>query len=144
MPGLRIAPLNSVPLLIPCCRCNKEDRPWDRIAGKAYCPGCQESMILGESEPLVEKSENNVCAVCGQEGTIGYLSFPLGSSTPIAMDLCPEHFRALVGRSLPTPAFRRLAQSLGRLGVEVDDVFLLHRAFYDRYGRALKPASDAA
>jgi len=38
---------------IPCCRCGLDRDRWDRIAGKTYCPNCQEDLAMGEGEPLI-------------------------------------------------------------------------------------------
>jgi hypothetical protein len=58
------------------------------------------------------------------------------------MDLCPEHLRGLVGRWLGPYAFNQLRRQLSQLGLEPEDLFLLHRAFYDDKGRALQPALE--
>jgi hypothetical protein len=68
-----------------------------------------------------------------------YQTYPLHASRPIEIDLCPRHFRALLARRLDRPAFRRLAQQLADLGLNVGQVFLLHEAFYDEKGRPLHP-----
>jgi hypothetical protein len=128
--------------LLPCCRCDNADRPWDRIAGKAYCPECQELLILGESPPLVERTERRPCAICHKIGAVGFLTFPLPGTRPLAMDFCPEHLRALLGRRLGPFAYHQLRRQLDALGLTADDFFLLHNAFYDPSGHALQPALD--
>src|SRR5947209_17706562 len=85
---------------MPCCRCGAGERNWDRVGGKAYCPECEETIVLGESEPLIERTQPNACAVCGKVGTLCYLTFPLHAASPLEIDLCPDHFRCLLGRHL--------------------------------------------
>jgi hypothetical protein len=142
MDSLRKPTNYEIPALVPCCRCHSAERSWDRIAGKAYCPECQEALVLGMAEPLVEPTEKNCCAVCGRVGTVCYLTFPLQSAMPVEMDLCPEHLRALLGRRLGPYAFNQLRRRLHNLGLGVELIFLLHEAFYDEQGRALQPAVD--
>jgi hypothetical protein len=117
------------------------DRRWDRLAGKAYCPNCQELLAQGEIDPLVEPTEKKHCAVCDKVGTVCYHTFPLQSATPVAIDLCPAHVRALLGRCLDTHAFHQLRRRLAAVDLGVGDLFLLHAAFYDAHGRALQPAA---
>jgi hypothetical protein len=80
--------------------------------------------------------------VCNQIGTLCFLTLPLGSLQALAFDLCPEHFRALIGRRLDRRAFRMLRTELFRLGLVPQLIFLLHEAFYDERGRALQPALE--
>jgi hypothetical protein len=141
MESLRLAPSQSRPRAAACCRCANAKRHWDRIAGKPYCPECQEALVLGLAAPLVEKTEKKQCAACSKSGTVCFLTYPLQSSTPIEMDLCPEHLRALLGRRLGPYAFHQLRRRLHLLGLGVELIFLLHDAFYDDQGRALQPAS---
>jgi hypothetical protein len=70
-------------------------------------------------------------------------TFPLHATTPLAIDLCAEHLRALLGRRLVPFAFNQLRRQIHALGLEVDDLFLLHGAFYDNQGRALQPAIES-
>lgn len=142
MDSLRLAPAESVFPRIPCCRCGDGSRWWDRIAGKTYCPHCLEALALGEAAPMVERTERRRCAVCHHQGTLRYLTFPLHSRRPIEMEMCAEHLRALVARRLGPHSFEQLRRQLFGLGIEVKDVFLLHEAFYDEYGRALQPAVE--
>jgi hypothetical protein len=142
MGSLRMAPSQSQLATLPCCRCAGGDCRWDRISGKAYCPACQEDLVTGLADPLVERTEKNPCAACGRIGTVCFLSFPLQASTPVEMDLCPEHLRALLGRRLRAPAFGQLRRRLQRLGLNVERIFLLHDAFYDPEGQALQPATE--
>jgi hypothetical protein len=127
---------------MPCCRCASAARNWDRIVDKAYCPDCQEALILGLAAPLSERTEKRTCAVCGRAGTVRFLTYPLQSSTPIEIDLCPEHLRGLLGRRLGPYAFHQLRRRLHVLGLGVEFIFLLHEAFYDQNGRALQPAIE--
>jgi hypothetical protein len=142
MDAVRLVPSAAIPQRLPCCRCLRADRRWDRIAGKAYCPNCQEMLALSEGPALVERMEKRCCAVCGRQGTACFLSFPLRSEDAIALDLCPEHLRGLVARRLGPYAFNRLRRRLGDLGLNIEHLFLLHGAFYDRHGRALQPAHE--
>jgi len=143
MDSLRMAPAESVPSRVACCRCALNERRWDRIAGKAYCPECQEALIQGLSEPLREPTQRNSCAACARLGTVTFLTFPLRSSAPVEMDLCPEHLRCLIGRRLGPFAFHQLRRRLIKLGLGVEMIFLLHDAFYDNSGQALQPAEQA-
>jgi hypothetical protein len=142
MDSLRLALSQSLPATLPCCRCAADDGNWDRIAGKAYCPECQESLILGLADPLAVRTEKLPCAVCSRVGAVRYLTFPLQSLTAVEMDLCPEHLRNLLGRRLGQHAFHQLRRRLQKLGLGVGQIFLLHDAFYDSLGRALQPAVE--
>lgn len=142
MERVRIAPVSSVSLTAPCCRCGQTEGCWDRIAGKAYCPDCQELLAVGEGEPLYEPTERRHCAVCNRLGTVCFHTFPLQVRTPVAIDLCAEHLRCLIGRRLSTYAFLQLRRQLQSLGLRTQDLFLLHDAFYDPQGQALQPAID--
>ncbi len=142
MAGLRVTNVDPATCLMPCCRCGEGERRWDRIATKAYCPNCQEALAIGEGPPLIERTEKNRCAICAQAGTVRYLTFPLHSSTAVEFDLCPEHLRALLGRRLGSHAFHQLGRLLHALGIGVEEIFLLHGAFYDCQGRALQPAFE--
>jgi hypothetical protein len=142
MESLRLAPSQSRPKETACCRCAIRKRNWDRIAGKAYCPECQEALVLGLAAPLSERTERKECAACGRVGTVCFLTYPLQASTPVEMDLCPEHLRALLGRRLGPYAFHQLRRRLHLLGLGVELIFLLHDAFYDGEGRALQPATE--
>jgi hypothetical protein len=140
MESLRLAPELRSSAYLPCVRCSKTDRNWDRIAGKAYCPDCQESMVLGQGAPFKERTEKHLCAVCHRAGTVRYLTFPLQAEVPVEIDLCPEHLRALLGRRLGSFAFHQIRRRLHLLGLGVELIFLLHEAFYDDKGHALHPA----
>jgi hypothetical protein len=142
MNRVRLAAVEGDSILIACCRCGRDGGRWDRIAGKAYCPHCQEALALGEAEPLIERTLKNHCAVCDNLGAVTFLTFPLQSVEAVEMDLCPEHLRGLIGRHLGPFAYHQLRRQFDSLGVMMCDIFLLHEAFYDMYGRALHPLSD--
>jgi hypothetical protein len=142
MDSLRLALHHSLATAAACCRCAADQRQWDRIAGKAYCPECEEALILGLVTPLRERTESKPCAICCRTGTVPYLTFPLHSLTAVEMDLCPEHLRGLLGRRLRPYAFEQLQRRLRKLGLDVEQIFLLHDAFYDPLGRALQPAGE--
>jgi len=142
MDSLRLALSQSLPAALPCCGCAAGHGNWDRIAGEAYCPECQEALILGQAGALRVRTQKLPCAVCGRVGAVRYLTFPLQSLTAVEMDLCPEHLRGLLGRRLGQPAFHQLRRRLQKLGLGVEQIFLLHDAFYDLHGRALQPAVE--
>jgi hypothetical protein len=144
MKRARILPGDGVSAHVRCSRCSADQQPWDRIAGTAYCPGCEEAIVHGDSPPLVARTEPNPCAACERVGTVRYETFPLHGAGAVAIDLCAEHLRALLARRLGPHAYHQLRRQLQALGVAVEDVFLLHAAFYDRNGRALQPAEEAA
>ncbi len=143
MNGVRLAASDHVFVQVPCCRCPESDRRWDRIAGKPYCPNCQEALAVGEAEALIERTDPRPCAACGHRGAVCFLTFPLDAPRPVEIDLCPQHLRGLLGRCLGPRAFHQLRRQLARLGVEASEVFLLHDSFYDAHGRALQPATEA-
>ena len=126
----------------PCSRCGATDCHWDRLANKAICPDCQELLVRGEAEPLIERREPNRCAVCERQGTIRFLSFPLREPVPVEIDLCPLHIRDLLARRLTTRAFQRLRRQLNLLGFAVEQLFLLHESFYSEEGEALHPVPE--
>lgn len=142
MEALRLVAAHPEASYEECSRCREIGAPWDRIAGCPFCPDCQESLAQGTAEPLVVQAERRPCAICGHVGAISYLTYPLGRRQPIEMDLCPNHFRALLGRRLDAHAFHRLRRQLQRLSVSPHNVFLLHEAFYNEKGQALQPALD--
>ena len=143
MTGLRIvAGAGAVPKA-PCSRCQADGCPWDRIADKPICPDCQEKLALGEGPPLVEKPDpQHCCAICGQGGTVRYLTYPLHLKEPLEIDLCASHLQALLYRRLDRSAFQVLVERLESLSVTTQQVFLLHNAFYDPAGRPLQPIAD--
>jgi hypothetical protein len=110
--------------------------------GKSYCPDCEESLAVGEGEPLIERAERNACAVCGLVGTLRYLTFPLECAEVLEIDLCARHFRELLGRRLGPFAFQQLRRQLRAVNLDAGQVFLLHDAFYDDEGQALQPATE--
>jgi hypothetical protein len=67
------------------------------------------------------------------------LTYPLHGRTPVEMDLCGEHLRALIGRRLGPAVFWELCRKLAELGLQREQVFLLHEAFYDSKGQSLQP-----
>lgn len=144
MESVRIVDETPGAVTEPCCRCGRGQRPWDRIAGLPYCPDCQESLVQGEAAPLVARTRTAACAVCGRQGTVAYETHPRRGPGPLGMDLCAEHLRALLGRRLGPHAYHHLGRRLHGLGLAADDVFLLHGAFYDGMGRALRPAVEVA
>ena len=126
----------------PCCRCGNAQRNWDRLAGKAICPNCQETLVVGEGDPLVLRIEPKLCAACGHEGTVRFLTFPRNQAKALEMDLCAVHLRGLWGRCLNQQAYYELCRQIQELGIDATEVFLLHDAFYDDQGRPLQPAFD--
>jgi hypothetical protein len=142
MDSLRLLAEGGTPAVAACCRCGEGDGNWDRIAGKAYCPACQEAIILGVARPLAEPTERKPCAACSHVGIVCFLTFPLHTAAPVEIDLCSEHLRNLLGRRLGPHAFHQLQRQLRILGLETEQIFLLHEAFYDGNGRALQPAAE--
>jgi hypothetical protein len=142
MQRVRLAAIDKDTALVLCCRCGRNGGRWDRIADSPYCPHCLEGLALGEAEPLILKTVKNRCAVCDQAGTVNFLTFPLQALEALELDLCPEHLRGLVGRHLGPFAYHQLRRQLDALAINVNNIFLLHDAFYDHYGRALHPLSD--
>ena len=142
MDGLRVVTAKGLVPLAPCSRCQASGCPWDRIGGKPICPDCQELLALGEGEPLVERADRNRCAACQRLGTIRYLTFPLHAPEPVEIDLCAQHFHALLRRRLDRTAYHNLARQLQAVGLAPRQVFLLHEAFYDETGHPLQPIPD--
>jgi hypothetical protein len=142
MDSMRMAATGTFALWKPCCRCGDTALGWDSIAGKAYCPACEEAIIQGEGDPLVEPTQRRPCTACRNMGSVAVQTFPRKSNQPLEMDLCPDHLRALLSRNLDVHAYTQLQQQLSQLGLDVHDVFLLHEAFYDARGRAQQPAGE--
>lgn len=142
MDSVRFASPENFAAWAACCRCSQAHERWDKIADKSYCPGCEEMLVLGETEPLVERTQRLPCAICGRVGTLRYLTFPLHGSRPVEMDLCGDHLRAMLARGLRPAAYHQLRRLLTELGVDACNVFLLHDAFYDLQGHALQPALE--
>jgi hypothetical protein len=142
MQGLRLTTVTDKSPTAPCSRCHATGCPWDRIGENAVCPDCEEQLALGEGEPLVERLVKRSCAVCGSSGTVRYLTFALHARDPLEIDLCPQHFHALLGRRLDRHAYRQLSRQLKGLGLTVRQVFLLHEAFYDERGHPLQPVPE--
>lgn len=143
MEGLRIVSVTGHSPSAACGRCQSTGCPWDRIGEHVVCPDCQELLVVGDADPLVEKLRKNQCAVCNHLGTVRYLTFPLHAREPVEIDLCPRHFHAFIGRRLDRSAFRILSRRLQTLGLSPRQVFLLHEAFYDDRGHPLQPVPDA-
>jgi hypothetical protein len=142
MNSVRLASAETAHSSSPCCRCAQAHERWDTILGQPFCPNCEELLIVGEAEPLVLHTEGKRCAVCGHRGTVCFVTYPLHASTPVEMDLCGLHLRALLGRGLRPAAYQQLRRQLGALGLRSENIFLLHEAFYDDRGRALQPALE--
>jgi hypothetical protein len=142
MDGLRLITADTATTNPPCCRCGVVGEFWDKLAARPFCPDCQESLARGDGPPLIERTEPHACSVCARAGTVRYLTQPLNASVLLEMDLCPEHFRALLARRLGPFAFHQLSRQLRGLQLTAEQVFLLHDAFYDRHGRALQPVGD--
>jgi hypothetical protein len=142
MSGPRLLTEASSAILEPCVRCLAGGCPWDRVAGQPMCPDCQEALALGLSAPLRQRIDMKQCAICGRDGTLPYITYPLHATAPLEIDLCGGHFEALLGRRLKRNSFRVLEQQLQLLGVGVKQIFLLHEAFYDRKGRSLQPIQE--
>jgi hypothetical protein len=143
--GKRMEPLRvlaGLSLVAPCCRCKAGQGSWDRIAGKPYCPNCQEALAQGEAPPLVERTERRRCSICNQPGTVRYATFPLHAERAVEFDLCPEHLRNLLARRLGARVYQQFRRRLQALGLRAGQIFLLHEAFYDASGRALQPVHD--
>lgn len=142
MEGLRLVTASGQSPLAACTRCEATGCPWDRIGTTAVCPDCQECLALGEAEPLIQRLVPECCLVCGQHGTVPYLTWPLHSRDPLAIDLCPTHFHDYLGRRLDRYAYRMLSRALQASGLSVKQIFLLHEAFYDERGHPLQPVPE--
>jgi hypothetical protein len=142
MEGLRLVSAAGHSPLAPCSRCQATGCPWDRIGDNVICPDCQEQLALGEGDALVERLRKNRCAVCGEIGTVRYLTFPLHAREPMEIDLCPKHFHAFMARRLDRYAYRSLSRALQALGLSVRQIFLLHEAFYDERGHPIQPVPE--
>ncbi len=139
MDRLRLAPLAGSTARLRCCRCDVGDHNWDQIGGQAYCANCQEELAQGVGDALVVRTEASRCVVCARRGTVRYCTVPLHAPSAVEMDMCGEHLRALIGRSLGPYAYHQLRRQLRTLNVGTEDVFLLHSEFYDLQGKALRP-----
>jgi hypothetical protein len=144
MSSMRVVNSSGLSPASPCSRCQSIGCHWDRLEGKPLCPDCQVELIRGEAEALVLRRERRGCAICEQLGTVRYLSFPLHEVEPIEIDLCPAHLRDLMARRLTSRSFQRLRRQLNLLGLAVEQIFLLHEAFYDENGLALRPMAEGA
>ena len=140
--GLRIVPSTEHNERAPCCRCHAVRSPWDRIGNHILCPDCQELLVRGEGEPLTQKLHKDRCAICRTKGTVRCLTYPLHSSRPLEIDLCPAHFREYLSRRLDRSALDTLSRNLQSLGLDLSQIFLLHEAFYDDNGRPIQPIQE--
>jgi hypothetical protein len=143
METVRIAGDDQFTLWQPCCRCGTNARAWDRIAGKAICPACQEAVIQGTIEPIVLPTLRRTCSACPTVGSVTVQTFPRDAVAPLEFELCPSHLRGLLGRNLNACAYLNLRRQLAQIGMDIQEVFLLHGAFYDANGQALQPAGEA-
>jgi hypothetical protein len=143
MDSLRLISPHGIHHLAPCSQCEVAGCQWDRIADLPFCPDCEEALALGEAGSLVIRTQPHLCAICDRPGTVSFLTFPLHNQSILEMQLCPDHFRALLGRRLGPQAFQMLHRRLHHIGVAADQVFLLHEVFYDAFGRALQPVDEA-
>ncbi len=125
----------------PCCRCGAAGQFWDRLFGRPVCPDCEEALVRGEGPPMVARLEPRTCCVCHRQGTVPYRTLPLRCGL-LALELCRDHIRDLLARRLDPIAFAQLRRRLTRVGVGVEQVFLLHDAFYDKEGLALQPVAE--
>jgi hypothetical protein len=144
MEGLRLRTAATGTRDLPCSRCQATGCPWDWLAAHVLCPDCQEALVSGEGEPLIEPVEPRRCAVCPHVGVVRYGTLPLHGSRVLELDLCPHHLRALLRRRLDAVTLRQFGRLLQTLGVAWRQVFLLHEEFYDDQGRALRPVPDPA
>ncbi|MEI7685030.1 MAG: hypothetical protein WCL32_08390 [Planctomycetota bacterium] len=142
MERLRLGKATNMTHRLACSRCGDHSRNWDRVAGKSYCPQCLELLAAGEAEPIIERTDSCRCAICYHLGTVRYLTYPLRAARPIEVDLCSEHLRSLVARRLGPHAFEHLRRQLALVDLRPNDVFLLHDAFYDNFGRAQQPVEE--
>jgi hypothetical protein len=124
-----------------CCRCQATGCTWDRIGGLPICPDCQELLVRGEGDPLRLPPEQHRCAACNSPGTVSFVTVPL-QAKPLAIDLCPAHLRGLLRRELDQDAFLELSRQLSTIDLTPGRIFLLHEAFYDRHGQALRPVGE--
>jgi len=139
MHAVRLVIENSSLPLSPCSRCGAKGCHWDRVADQTLCPDCQEALIRGEGEPLVQPTQPRPCVVCGRRGSVVFRSFPLHEPGPIEFDICPRHLRELLARRLRPRSFQRLRRQLNLAGFAVEQLFLLHESFYTEEGQALRP-----
>ena len=142
MQGLRLVTASGQSPVAPCSRCQATGCPWDRIGDQAVCPDCQEQLAMGEGDPLVDRLVPHACAVCGEIGTVRYLTFPLHGQDPLAIDLCPTHFHPFLGRRLDRYSYRMISRGLQSIGLSCKQIFLLHEAFYDERGHPLQPVPE--
>lgn len=124
----------------PCCRCGAAGAAWDRLGGFAVCLDCMERFARGDGEPLtVPLEQDRHCGVCGTRGCVRFGTVPREWTKHLAIALCPEHLRALIGRRLTAKEFVRAERHLQSRWIDVRQVYLLSEAFYDDKGRAKCP-----
>jgi hypothetical protein len=121
--------------LEPCCRCQATGCPWDRIGDKVLCPDCQQQLVMGEGETLVEALLNRQCVVCGTLGTVPYSTVPRDDDEPVDIDLCPRHFYDFMAWCLDQDAYQAIRRVLHERRLPAQAIFLLHATFYDKQGR---------
>lgn len=139
MPSIRRITPPEGSHLLPCTGCGAVGSAWDRLDGRGVCPDCQESLILGESQPVTLRTVLGSCAICLDRRVVPYVTMPRHGNLAIAVDLCPLHFRHLLGRRLTRLEFRQLHRALGAVGLVPGMLFLTHDGFYDAKGRAIDP-----
>lgn len=142
MEGVRLLTCTGAVPKTACIRCQATGCPWDLIGGKPMCPDCQEQMILGTTAPVVERVDRRPCVICNHQGTLRYVTHPLHDSRAVELDLCSLHYQAMLGRRLDHYAIKQMGRLLQPHGLKVQQLFLLHEAFYDDKGRALQPVPD--
>jgi hypothetical protein len=82
------------------------------------------------------------CAICDHAGTLRYVTYPLRGTRAVEIDLCGAHFQALLGRRLDRYALKQFCRQLQTHGIQAQQLFLLHEAFYDEKGKPLQPVPD--
>lgn len=98
---------------------------------------------MGEKdEPICVRALDIRCAICHHLGAVPFVTFPLHTQKPVEIDLCKKHVRALCARRLGRLAFGKLKRELSKVGLDREDIFLLHSAFYSDTGKALQPAKE--
>lgn len=140
IPGVSLMERRGTP---ECMRCEDASRSWDRIGNGIYCPQCIEDILQGVHPYIKAEVEQLRCAICHHLGTVPYTTQPLSLPTQVRIDLCGDHLRALLRRSLGPHAFGILQDKLSVVQIPRGHVFLLHEAFYSNQGEALQPIVDS-
>jgi hypothetical protein len=125
----------------PCSRCDNNGHYWDRIAGRVYCHNCLEDIAAGMTHHIAEPSEPRKCAAKTSTcsfGTLRFFTYLLGTQTPIEIDLCGKHLRELISRDM-VYAHHVLRTELAKFQIDIEQIFLLHGAFYDARKGPLLP-----